>query len=164
QILRVGYERNKADVRSAVEAVVNAKGRIKAVVMVATYKPAALFIQKVKDAGLEVIFTTVSSASSEALAEDLRAMGPKYPAGVIVTQVAPLFSSNATGVLRYREHLGAYAPSERPGFVSLEGYVAARIFVEGLKNAGPDLTSETLVEGLEKIRDLDLGIGTKVTF
>jgi hypothetical protein len=83
---------------------------------------------------------------------------------VIVTQVVPLHSSAATGVLRYREHLSSYFPERTPGFVSLEGYIAAQIFVEGLKNAGRELTSETFVEGMEKIHDLDLAIGTRITY
>jgi serine/threonine protein kinase/ABC-type branched-subunit amino acid transport system substrate-binding protein len=164
QFLQVGYERNKVDVSEAVAAIVKARSKIKAVVMVATYEPAARFIQQVKDAGLDVIFTNVSFVGSEALAENLRKMGPKYTEGVIVTQVVPMFTSNATGVLRYKEDMRTFNPSETPGFVSLEGYIAASIFVEGLKNAGVNLTSETLVEGLEKIHDLDRGIGAKITF
>jgi ABC-type branched-subunit amino acid transport system substrate-binding protein len=83
---------------------------------------------------------------------------------VIVTQVVPHFDAGLPGVLEYRRDLGAYYPSEPPDFVSLEGYLAARVFVGGLRNAGASPTSESLVEGLEKIHDLDLGIGEKITF
>ena len=50
------------------------------------------------------------------------------------------------------------------GFVSLEGYLAARIFTEGLKKAGPNLTRESLVDALEKVQNYDLGIGPKVSY
>lgn len=163
-ILRVGYERNSIAVDEAAETILKVKDQVRAVVMVATYKPAASFIKKVKDGSAKTIFTNVSFVGSEALAEELRSQGTQYPQGVIVTQVVPHFLSNASGVLRYREHLKRYDSAAQPGFVSLEGYVAARILVEGLKNAGPTLTSDTLVEGLEQIHDLDLAIGTKIRF
>jgi serine/threonine protein kinase len=164
EILKVEYDRQTNFVDDAAETIVKAKGRVRAVVMVATYRPAARFIQKVKDGAPGVVFTNVSFVGSEALAEELRERGAKYASGVIVTQVVPHFASMATGVLAYRRDLEAYYPSEPPGFVSLEGYLAARVFVEGLRNAGPDLTSEALVEGLEQIKELDLGIGVKIHF
>jgi serine/threonine protein kinase len=164
EILKVGYPREKVDVAEAVETIVKARDKVRAIVMVATYKPAARFIQKVKDAGLDVIFTNVSFVGSVALAEELVEKGAKYPRGVIVTQVVPPMDSHASGVLRYREALRNYAPNESPSFISLEGYIAAEIFVKGVENAGPGLTSETLVEGLERIDKLDLGIGTEIRF
>jgi len=42
--------------------------------------------------------------------------------------------------------------------------VAANVLVEGLKRTGPQLDTERLVEGLEGLRDLDLGLGTLVNF
>ena len=60
--------------------------------------------------------------------------------------------------------LNEYRPAAQPGFVSLEGYIAASIFVEGLRRAGPRLTTNSLVAALEEIRDLDLGIGEPIRF
>jgi hypothetical protein len=70
--------------------------------MVPTYRQAAAFIKRVRDQGLNPIFTSVSFVDSNALAESLREMGPKYTSDVIVTQVVPYFGSGATGVLEYR--------------------------------------------------------------
>jgi hypothetical protein len=42
--------------------------------------------------------------------------------------------------------------------------VAAQILIEGLRRAGADLDSERLVGALESIRDLDVGIGARVSF
>jgi ABC-type branched-subunit amino acid transport system substrate-binding protein len=165
KIMRVGYERNHADVKEAVKTILAVRDRIKAVVMVATYEPAARFIQALRDVGMDdTIFTNVSFVGSNVLAEKLHEMGPRYCKGVIVTQVVPLYDSGATGVIRYRDHLKKYFPDESPGFVSLEGYIAAAILVEGLKKAGPKLTTDSLIEGLESIRDLDLGIGPLIRF
>jgi ABC-type branched-subunit amino acid transport system substrate-binding protein/tRNA A-37 threonylcarbamoyl transferase component Bud32 len=164
RVLRVGYARNSMDLDAAAGGLLARKDRIKAVVMVPTYRQAAALIKRTVDAGMSPLFTSVSFVNSNALAESLREMGPKYAAGVIVSQVVPFFGSGATGVMEYRERLSRYFPEEQPGFVSLEGYVAARVFCEGLERAGPELTTERLVDALESIRGLDFGIGTKMSF
>jgi ABC-type branched-subunit amino acid transport system substrate-binding protein len=164
RILRVGYARNSMDLDDAVGGLLAHKDRIKAVVMVPTYRQAAALVKRVVDGGMSPVFTSVSFVNSNALAESLREKGPKYASGVIVTQVVPFFGSGATGVLEYRERLGRYFPAEQPGFVSLEGYIAARALCAGLEKAGPELTTETLVDALETIQGLDFGIGTKISF
>ena len=45
----------------------------------------------------------------------------------------------------------------------MEGYVAAKVFAEGLRRAGRSLTRETLMTGLESMQRLDLG-GFTVSF
>ena len=164
RILRVGYQRHSMDLDAAVNGLLEHRDRIKAVVMVPTYRQAAAFIKRVRDGGMSPIFTSVSFVDSNALADALKELGPSYSNGVIVTQVVPFFGSGATGVREYREQLAHYFPAEQPGFVSLEGYIAARVFCAGLEKAGPDLTTEKLVDALETIRGLDFGIGTKLSF
>lgn len=164
QLVRVGYERNSMDLDSAVNGLLEHKDKIKAVVMVPTYRQAAAFIKRVTDSGLRPIFTSVSFVNSDALADALKELGPKYAQGVIVTQVVPFFGSGATGVREYRDRLARYFPAEQPGFVSLEGYIAARVLCAGLEKAGPELTTEKLVDALESIQGLDFGIGTKISF
>jgi eukaryotic-like serine/threonine-protein kinase len=163
QILRVGYERNTSNVDAAVEKFLKATN-LRAVIMVATYKPAALFIRKIKDAGRDVLFANVSFVGSNPLAEELREAGPKYASGVMVTQVVPYPQSEASAVRSFREVLGRYRPNEKPGFVSLEGYLVGLVLTEGLRRAGDNLTTDTFIEALESIRNLDLGIGATLNF
>ena len=164
KILRVGYQRNTSDVEAAASTLLKHKDQIKAVVMVPTYKPAAAFIKRLKDENMNPIFTSVSFVDSDALAEALKELGAKYGTGVIVTQVVPFYGSSATPVLEYRQHLAQFFPSERPGFVSLEGYVAAKVLCMALDKAGPELTTDKLIEALESIRNLDFGLGTPISF
>jgi branched-chain amino acid transport system substrate-binding protein len=164
QILRVGFKRNTLEIADAVAEVVKNKNNIQAIVMVAPYRPAARFIEKVKDAGLDPIFTNVSFVGSTALAEELRQLGPKYSAGVIVTQVVPPIDSSATAVIHYREQLDRYFHGEKPDYVSLEGYIAANVLLEGFRRAGDNPTPEGLVDAIEGIRGLDLGIGTPISY
>jgi branched-chain amino acid transport system substrate-binding protein len=39
----------------------------------------------------------------------------------------------------------------------MEGFLTAKVFVEGLKRAGRNPTRDGLISGLESIRDWDLG-------
>jgi len=182
--LRVGYKRNTADVEAAVAAVAKyndeveksegphgevvrtKKHAVKAVVMVATYRAAAKFIQKLRavPALSGTLFFNVSFVGSESLAEELANISPALCSNVYVTQVVPLFDSGATGVRRYREQLAKFQPQAQPGFVSLEGYIVGSIFVEALRRVGPALTTEKLVDTLEQIDGLDLGFGTKIAY
>jgi serine/threonine protein kinase/ABC-type branched-subunit amino acid transport system substrate-binding protein len=187
ETLRVGYKRNTADVDAAIEAIVNYNDRldpasaeraktnpqlrvlrhpVKAVIMVATYRAAAKFIQKMHGVRRlrNALFFNVSFVGSETLAEELSGVNPELCSNVYVTQVVPPFDSGATGVRRYREQLAKYQPQSRPGFVSLEGYIVGTIFVEALKRAGRELTTEKLVDTFERIDGLDLGFGTRIGF
>ncbi len=164
RIVRVGYRRNTADVADAV-ATLKARAReLDAVVMVATYKAAATFVRTLRDAGLRLLVTNVSAVDSNALAEELVTSGRPYADGVVVTQIVPLPTSRATGVVRFQEAMARHATGERPGFLALEGFVVAQVLAEGLRRAGRDLDSEKLVDALEGIRELDVGIGTTLSF
>ena len=164
KVLRVGYERNSIDVQPAAEELAAQRSSIRAIVMVATYRAAAKFIEKLREKGGDQIVTNVSFVGSTALSEELAQLGPKFVTGVIVTQVVPLPDSGATALLRYREQLARYALGEKPDFVSLEGYVAASILVESLKRAGKEAGTEQIVDVLEQLKGLDLGFGAPFAF
>jgi serine/threonine protein kinase/ABC-type branched-subunit amino acid transport system substrate-binding protein len=188
ETLRVGYKRNTTDVEEAVTQILAYHDRldasataerakassptrvlkhpVKAVVMVATYRAAAKFIQKMHAIRRlrNALFFNVSFVGSETLAEELESVGPELCSKVYVTQVVPPFDSGATGVRRYRDALAKYQPQAQPGFVSLEGFIVGEIFVEALKRTGPELTTERLVDTLERIEGLDLGYGTRIEF
>ncbi len=163
-ILRLNYKRNTIDVDEAVAQLRKYRGAIKAVVMVATYRAAAKFIEKTHDLYPGLVYTNVSFVGSTALAEELMLLGPKYAAGVIVTQVVPAVDGYSSVVLDYKKALAAYFPGEAPDYVSLEGYLSANVLIEALRRTGQQLDTERLVAGLESLRDLDLGIGTLVNF
>lgn len=162
KVLRFSHERNDVDVHGAVKELVKHKKDVRAVILVSTYRPAARFIKAVRDKRLKVELANVSFVGSEALAEELREQGPRYAEGVIVSQVVPHFESGATGVRQYRDALKKHAPAEPPGFVSLEGYLVGRLFAEGLRRAGRELTVEGLVDALEEVRGFDLGVGAVI--
>lgn len=120
----------------------------------------------------EIVFVAFSASGPDELSEELESFGTyqtlagdrRFCEAVLITQVVPDFSSNATGLIEYRDHLRAFDPNLRPGFVSLEGYVVARLFVEGLLRNGPVIATEDLIDTFETMDDIDIGIGTTYAF
>ncbi len=163
-IVRLNYQRNTVDVDDAVNQLKLQKPPIKAVVMVAAYRAAARFIEKTHDLFPGMIYTNVSFVGSTALGDELMLLGPRYASGVIVTQVVPAVSGYSSVVLEYKNALAKYFPGEAPDYVSLEGYVAANVLIQGLKRAGPQLDTEKLIDVLENTRNFDLGLGAALNF
>ena len=175
--MRLNYQRNTVDVDEAVAELQKSFAApdrrrpaapapipIKAVIMVPTYRAAARFIERTRDRYPNMIYTSVSFVGSTALANELMLLGQRYATGVIVTQVVPAVDGHSSLVLAYKSALAKYFPGESPDYVSLEGYVAANVLIAALKQNGPRLDTERLVETLENLHDLDIGLGTPVTF
>ena len=163
-ILRLNYKRNTVDVDDAVNQLKAQKLQVRAVVMVASYRAAAKFIEKTKDQFPGMIYSNVSFVGSTSLAEELMLLGPRYASGIIVTQVVPAVGGYSSAVLEYKNALAKYFPGESPDYVSLEGYVAANVLIQALKRTGPQLDTEKLIDVLENTRNLDLGLGAPLTF
>jgi ABC-type branched-subunit amino acid transport system substrate-binding protein len=163
-VLRIGYPRNTLDVDGAIAQLKAHKTPIKAIVTVGTYRAVAKFIEKTREAYPNLIYTNVSFVGSTSLRDELMLLGPKYISGVIVTQVVPAVDGRSTFALQYRSALAKYFGNEPPDYVSLEGYIDGQILVEALRRAGPDVTTEKLVDALEAMQGFDLGIGAPISY
>ena len=111
-----------------------------------------------------MIYTSVSFVGSTALADELMLLGKKFATGVIVTQVVPAVDGHSSLVLDYKSALAKYSPGQASDYVSLEGYVDANVLIAALQRNGSQLDTEKLVGTLENLHDLDIGLGTPVTF
>ena len=168
-ILRLNYPRNTVEVGAAIAQLAQYQKQhtanpIKAVVLVASYRPAARFIEKAREVAPNLIYTNISAVGSGSLAEELMILGPNIAAGVIVTQVVPPVDGYAGVVLDYKAAMEKHFPGETPDYVSFEAYLQATVLIEGLRRAGANIDPDRLVVALESIRDLDLGLGPKVGF
>jgi branched-chain amino acid transport system substrate-binding protein len=163
-ILRLNYKRNTVDVDEAVNQLKAQKLQVRAVVMVATYRAAAKFIEKTRDAFPGMVYSNVSFVGSTALADELMLLGPRFASGVIVTQVVPAVGGYSSAVLEYKNALAKYFPGEAADYVSLEGYIAASVLAQGLKQTGTLIDTERLIDNLEAMRNIDLGLGTALNF
>lgn len=139
------YKRNTENVDEALSVLKAANPE--AVSMVGTYKAMAAFITKARAAGFKPIFLNVSFVGTEALIEELAGKGD----GTIITQVVPSpFDASLPIVGEYQADMKASAQGE-PGYVSLEGYIDALVFVEILKKAGRNLTRDSFISSAESL-------------
>ncbi len=151
-------ERNSVDVAAAVKEISSKDPQ--AVIMISAYKSCGAFIKEMKKAGSNPQFMNVSFVGSKALAAELGDAGR----GVGISQVVPFPWNVGTPVVKdYQKHLAPSGGADEYNFGSLEGYIAAKIFVEGLRRAGNSPTRESFVTALETLRDYDVG-GFNVTY
>jgi ABC-type branched-subunit amino acid transport system substrate-binding protein len=148
-------ERNSVDVTKAVESI--SKNTPQAVIMVTLSKPTTAFVKAMKKSGQNPMLMTLSPVGAEQLVQDLGAEAR----GIGISQVVPYPWNDTIPVVRdYQKLVGG-----KTGFTyyALEGYLMARVMVEGIKRAGKDLTREKLVGALEGLNNNDLG-GYRVTY
>ena len=151
-VVEADYPRNTEAVKVALLDL--RRPRPEAIVIIGAYKPAAALIRWARRLDFNPYFITISFVGGAALAREL---GPDG-AGVYVTQVVP-FPTDASlpVVAQYQQALAAIDPDSEPGFVSLEGYLAGRLVVEGVRLAGPNPTREGFLNALLEAESIDLG-------
>ena len=151
-------ERNSVDVAAAVQAIVPT--RPDAVVQIGAYKACAAFIRQARKAGYGGTFHNVSFVGTQALADELGRDG----LGVVVSQVMPFPYTTTTSIAReYLDAVKRAGGDATANYSSIEGYVCAKVFAEGLRRAGAGASREALVAGLETLQRYDLG-GYTVSF
>ncbi len=157
-VAQATVERNTVDVAAAVKTLVAAGPD--AVVQIGAYKACAAFIREARKAGYGGTFYNVSFVGTQALADELGKEG----AGVVVSQVMPSPYNTARPIAReFVESVKAAGKDAQVNFSSMEGYVAAKVLVDGLKRGGAKITRESLIAGLESIGSQSLG-GFSVSF
>lgn len=142
-------ERNTVDVAAAVGKL--AKSKTEAIVLISAYKSCAAFIKEMRKAGGLQQMWNVSFVGSKALSNELGEEGR----GVQISQVVPFPWLDSIPVVReYQKRIGE---KEKYSFTSLEGYIAAKVLVEGLKRAGKNPSRESLVDAMSGMGKVDLG-------
>ncbi|HZS67024.1 MAG TPA: ABC transporter substrate-binding protein [Burkholderiales bacterium] len=144
-------ERNTVKVEDAVKAINSSEPD--AVVMVSAYSSCAEFIRQMKKVGSGATFYNVSFVGAKALADALGADG----SGVAISQVVPFPWGTSVPVVKDYQALAKKAGLTDYNFSAMEGFLTAKVMVEGLKRAGKSPTREGLVDALEGMRDVDLG-------
>jgi branched-chain amino acid transport system substrate-binding protein len=162
-VARGSYIRGTLNVEEGLEKIINSDAE--AVVMIGTYDPCAKFIKLSKSRGFNPVFYNVSFVGADELARRLGKDGE----GVIVSQVVPPperpeMQELLWGVREYANFLQEYYPEDDLNFVGLEGYINARVLVEGLKRAGRMLDRERFIDAIESIQNYDLGIANTLSF
>ncbi|MEP7102696.1 MAG: ABC transporter substrate-binding protein [Burkholderiales bacterium] len=142
--------RNTVDVDAAVKAILAQNPA--AIVQISAYTACAAFIRAARKAGFTGTFYNVSFVGTQALAKELGADARS----VVVSQVMPYpFAATTTLAGEYLAAGRAAVPGFEPNYGSIEGFVAARTLVEGLRRGGP--SPDALIAGLESLHDFNLG-------
>lgn len=162
-VARGSYTRGTFEIEAGLDRIMESGAQ--AVIMIGTYKPCARFIHRSHERGFTPLFHNVSFVGAEELARRLGDRGNN----VFVTQVVPPPESPESRTLlwgagEYIDLLKHYYPDEKPNSVGLEGYINAKVLVEGLRRTGPELTRERFIDALESIRDFSLGIANTLSF
>ena len=149
--------RNTTDVKGAIGTVLAQKPD--AIVIISAYQTVAAQVKSAHEQGNRGHFYNVTYLGTKALANTLGKAG----GGVIISQVMPYPYSGALPLVRDYQKLLKSEGITDFDYGSIEGYIAARVFVEGIKRAGRDLPREKLITALESMGNYDLG-GFNVNF
>jgi ABC-type branched-subunit amino acid transport system substrate-binding protein len=78
--------------------------------------------------------------------------------GVIISQVVPAPQVESVPVVKeYAAAMKKYQPDQEADWVSLEGYLAAKLFCQVAEKAGKDLTRESFLATVDNTGSFDLG-------
>jgi len=144
-------ERNTTDVAAAVKTI--AAVQPEATVMITAYASTAEFVRQMRKAGSISQFFTVSFVGSKALADALGSEGH----GVMISQVVPFPWSPLVPIVKEYLDLAKRSGKVDVNFSSLEGFIGAKVLVEGLRRAGKDPTREKFIAAMESINYLEIG-------
>ncbi len=144
-------ERNTTDVAKAMQVILAAAPE--AIVQISAYKSCAAFIKQARAKSYGGQFFNVSFVGSKALADELGDAGN----GVVISQVVPFPYIPSSAIVREYQQRMAQGGQKELDFSSLEGYLTAKVFVEGLRRAGRNPTRDGLIAALESMREFDLG-------
>jgi ABC-type branched-subunit amino acid transport system substrate-binding protein len=144
------FNRPMGDIGQGV-ATIN-KANPQAVMVIGSGSEAARIIREMKKAGSAAQFVTLSNNAADSFIKELGDDGK----GLIITQVVPGMNSSQMSIAS--EYRGmAKAQKVEPSNAGMEGFMSAKVLVEGLRRAGPEPTREKLIAALENLRDYDLG-------
>jgi branched-chain amino acid transport system substrate-binding protein len=143
-------ERNSNEVAPALKDIMAVKPE--AIVQIGAYKACATFIRLARQQGYAGNFYNVSFVGTQALMDELGAVAK----GVAVSQVMPFPYSPAMPISG--EYLAALKDQRgvAPNYSGIEGFVAAKVLVEGLKRAR-GTSREAFIDAIGGMKDVSIG-------
>jgi branched-chain amino acid transport system substrate-binding protein len=152
----VSFDRAKPDIAAAAAAA--NKGDSHALIIVGSATSVVSLIKEIRRLGNHAQLMTLSNNSSQAFVKSLGDDG----VGVIVSQISPA-PDLVTTRLGQEFQADAKVTGATVSYAAMEGFISAKVLVEGLRRAGRNLTREGFIHALESIHKLDLG-GVMITY
>ena len=146
------YDRSKPDLKPIIDTI--AKADVQSVIVIGSGSQAADIIRGARAAGSTTAFITLSNNSSSSF---VKLLGDNAR-GVMVTQVFPNPRRTTHAVLLEFQNLARDAGVD-PSYTSLEGFVSAKVLVEGLRRAsakGP-ITRAKIIDAMNGLKNFDIG-------
>lgn len=158
-VATASFKEDASDVDKAAQVV--AKAAPQAVLLLTLSGPAPKLMEAYIKTQHNPQFFALSIVATDSL---YKAIGDRSR-GIVVTQIVPLpWDRNLTIARDFQELMKTInVPPEDYSMSGMEGYVLARMLVEGLQAAGKNPTREGLIAAFEKMRDKDVG-GMKFNF
>jgi len=161
-----------------------------AVVCVGTYPACAGFVRDMRDRDVDCPVATLSFVGGEAMLKLLSAAEQEskkdYTSRLVSSQVVPSYNDDSVPAVReYREAMDRYRDAIMPpdsllyphgktaereyaplqyGFISLEGYLNAKLFTAILQRMGANPRRADLAATVLAMGDFDLGMGQPLSF
>lgn len=153
-LARASYPKNTTQVEASVKTLRAANAQ--AIVMVANTAASAEFLKQYRAAGGTAQLFALSPTEGTQVAEKI---GAQTAHGFAVSQVVPDPLNRGVPIVReFQDDFSKHAPAaSQPSATVLEGYVAARVLVEGLRRVGAEPTRAKLVASLQSLRNVDIG-------
>ena len=146
------YDRSKPDLKPIIDTI--AKADVQSVILIGSGSQAADIIRGARAAGSTTAFITLSNNSSSSF---IKLLGDSAR-GVMVTQVFPNPRRTTHAFLLEFQNLAKDAGID-PSYTSLEGFVSAKVLVEGLRRAsakGP-ITRAKIIDAMNSLKNFDIG-------
>ena len=162
------------------QAQILKNARADAVICIGAYAACAAFLRDAVDNGLRVPIANLSFVGSENLLKliaESQDEPRRYTELLVNSQVVPSYEDATIPAVReYRELMQRYNPQPPKellkeaytpfahSFVSLEGFLDAKLMVEILRRMGDSPERGKLENAVFSVKDFDLGVGVPVTF
>jgi len=148
------YEPDTVAIKTGLDEL--AAGEPQGIVVVGAYKPCAAFIKAAKQHSgtKDAIFGNLSFVGTMNLLEELGGASE----GCVVTQVVPFPWDTSVGIVdEYTTAMKAAGRADEIGFISLEGFMAAKFFCMALDATEEPVTREGFIEAINTVGTFDLG-------
>jgi branched-chain amino acid transport system substrate-binding protein len=159
-VAKGSFERNTVAIADGLKTIADSKPD--AIVTIAPYKPTGAFVKGVRENAdiKNATITAISFVGTTALVGELAGAGD----GVIISQVVPYPWDNSVPVVKeFTDAMKAAGQEKQIDFISLEGFITAKLFAEVLAKAGPDATADKWLNTLTSTGAWDVG-GFPMTF
>jgi len=160
ELLHVRYRNNTLNVEQAVADVLMANPTPKAMIMISTYGASEVFIRLLKDALPDIKYYHISYTGNESLSRLL----PRDTKNIYISSVVPPMESDDPVVKAYRSVYEKHHDKQTLSTVSLEGYIASKIFIELLESIKGEINRATVLEAIGHLGQLETRVEGEILY